>query len=240
MGEWYDLLLKEHTRKMPYDTPVQDPEVVEVTQFEVEPTPTVVEPPTAAQMTAFLVAIRRIAPGSARRVVEIIDAFLLHYYPDGIPEPPPDPAIETVTSTLLASDIMGQLPFGFGVVYPAATERAEFISSEIAFTPGTIAFDAAAGAFSVHTPDPAGPAVAVDVPGTGLIDGLVAANATMTAVPSPGNLGAPGAALKLTYLPAPTLGDGSVVITTSFRKWPEGTAPAASAASLPPFKFGFA
>jgi len=227
---------------MPYDTPVQEPEVVEVTPVDVEPTPTVVEPPTAQQFAALLTAIRRIAPLSARRVVEIIDEVVLHYYPDGLPTPPeelPPPAIETVTSTLSASDIMGQLPFGFGIVYPAATERAEFISSDIAFTPGLIAFDAAAGAFSVHTPDPAGPAVAVDVPGVGLIDGLVPANATMTALPSPGNLGAPGAALKLTYLPAPTLGDGSVVITTSFRKWPEGTAPATSAMSLPPFKFGF-
>jgi len=225
--------------------PNADPNLPYDPRAAVEPRvePLAVDPPTAQQLTALLVAIRRIAPGSARRVVEIIDTFALHYYPDGLPEIPPTvepPPIETSTFNLLASDLMA-LMSGFAVVYPTAGGTVEFLGCELAYTFGTLPFDALAGTFSVRSQG--GTTISDGCAGTGFIDQLVSGTGSIAPLAGPWNIGAVDAPLELAYLPSNmTGGDGTVEVVTSYRKWPAGTAPSAAAAglSIPPFKFGVA
>jgi len=226
-----------------YATQEEYADVPVVTPVEVEPTPLAEPPPppTNIQLGVFLTAIRRIAPLSARRVVELIDEFALHYYPDGIPEPPtvPEtPAIETFTDNLTSADLMA-LALGRVMVSPDAGGTIEFLGGDIAYTFGTLPYVAAGGNFSVRSQG--GATISGGCAGTGFIDQSVSGTGNMPPLGAPWNIGAVDAPLELAYLPTDmTGGDGGADITISYRKWPAGTGPALDARSIPPYKFGVA
>lgn len=217
---------------LPYDTRRDVPPVV---------TP-LVDPPTVPQLVAFLVTIRRVAPQSARRVVEIIDAFLLHYYPDGElpPEGPPPPEIQTVTvpvdsAAILALDTQPKM-----LVAVPAGESLEFVGATATLTFGTLPYVDALGTAVLRVMC-GGTPVSEDVPSSFLTQG---ANFTATIFALPGVALAPDMPLTLTLVGGPvTGGDSTVSVEVNYKSWPAGSGgPAAdpSSKSIPPYKFGVA
>lgn len=226
---------------MPYDTPVQDAPVQEeylnppvVTPVEV--TPLVIEPPTAEQLTVLLTAIRRIAPLSARRVVEIIDAFALHYYPDGWPEPgPPEPPPDTVMNNSISSAsilTLSTVPKEVVPLFPAGSAL-EFRGCAVTFTFGTLPYVDAGGLAALQMK--IGDVVVSEDLSCGFMLGSASSTAAFTALP--GIALQPDLPMTLVMVGGTlTGGDSSMMLDITYGKHPPSGA--AAAASIPPFKFG--
>jgi hypothetical protein len=189
-------------------------------------------------MTVLLVAIRRIAPGSARRVVEIIDKFLLHYYPDGLPEPaPPIPPTDPVTVpiTVGSAEILtlGALPVHLLDAAPAG-QVLELMASDLQYSFGTLPYVVGASTLVIRSMDAAGLPVTLPLSATGLLDQTVnAGSAFALAVPATVAEGAP---LVLHMEGGEvTGGDGTITLNITYRMV---STPSANPASLAPFKFG--
>src|SRR6188768_2843803 len=233
---------------MPYDTPVQDAPVQENYQYlnppvvnpleDPTPVPTVVEPPTAIQIGGLLTAILRIAPLSARRVVEIIDEFALHYYPDGIPEPgPAEPPPDVVMNSSVGSAsilTLSTVPKEVVPVFPAGSAL-EFRGCAVTFTFGTLPYVDAGGLAALQMK--IGDVVVSEDLSCGFMLGSANSTAAFTALP--GIALQPDLPLMLVMVGGTlTGGDSSMMLDITYGKHPP--AGAAFERSLPPYKFGVA
>jgi len=231
---------------MPYDTPVQDAPIQEEYRgLEPPPeqipeiTPLVVDPPTAIQIGALLTAIRRIAPLSARRVVEIVDEFALHYYPDGIPEgggeaePPPDTVMNnSISSASILT--LSTTPKEVVPLFPAGSAL-EFRGCAVTFTFGTLPYVDAGGVAALQMK--IGDVVVSEDLSCGFMLGSASSTAAFTALP--GIALQPDLPLMLVMVGGTlTGGDSNMVLDVTYGKHPP--AGAAALASIPPYKFGVA
>lgn len=217
--------------------PNADPNLPYDPRAGVEPRvePLVVAPPTADQLIVFLVAIRRIAPLSARRVIEIIDEFFLHYFPDGVPEPaPPEPpAPVDATIPVTSPEILALATAPKELVAAPAAGSLTLNSADISYTFGTLAY-VDAGASAMIKIMCGAVALTYDSPVT-FITGGASSSATLSlsgAVPSPNQpltLAISGGAL--------TGGDGTLSVILNYT---EEAGAALDARSIPPYKFGVA
>jgi hypothetical protein len=199
-------------------------------------TPLVIEPPTAEQLTVLLTAIRRIAPLSARRVVEIIDAFALHYYPDGWPEPgPPEPPPDTVMNNSISSAsilTLSTVPKEVVPLFPAGSAL-EFRGCAVTFTFGTLPYVDAGGLAALQMK--IGDVVVSEDLSCGFMLGSASSTAAFTALP--GIALQPDLPMTLVMVGGTlTGGDSSMMLDITYGKHPPSGA--AAAASIPPFKFG--
>ena len=216
---------------LPYDQRVGVPPVV---------APLVVEPPTANQMLVFLGVIRRVAPQSARRVVEIIDEFFLHYFPDGLPEPPPEPPPDVLMNNSISSATiltLSTVPKEVVPIIPPAPGTAlEFRGCAVAFTFGTLPYVDAGGVAMLQMK--IGTVVVSEDLSCAFM--LGSANSTATFVPLPGIALQPDLPITLVMVGGTlTGGDSNMVLDITFAKHPPADA-AALERSLPPYKFGVA
>jgi len=202
--------------------------------------PLVIEPPTAEQLTVLLTAIRRIAPLSARRVVEIIDAFALHYYPDGWPEPgPPEPPPDTLMNNSISSATiltLSTVPKEVVPILPPAPGTAlEFRGCAVTFTFGTLPYVDAGGLAALQMK--IGDVVVSEDLSCGFM--LGSASSTAAFVPLSGIALQPDLPITLVMVGGTlTGGDSNMVLDITYGKHPP--AGAAAAASIPPYKFGVA
>lgn len=221
--------------------PNADPNLPYDSRFDVPPVvaPLVVEPPTAEQLTVLLTAIRRIAPLSARRVVEIIDAFALHYYPDGWPEPgPPEPPPDVLMNNSISSATiltLSTVPKEVVPCFPPGTSL-EFRGCAVTFTFGTLPYVDAGGVAMLQMKI-GGVVVSEDLSCDFM---LGSANSTASFVALPGIALQPDLGITLVIVGGTlTGGDSNMVLDITYGKHPPADA-AALERSLPPYKFGVA
>lgn len=224
---------------LPYDQRAGVPPVVEPR--------VVVDPPTAAQLTALLVAIRRIAPGSARRVVEIIDAFALHYYPDGWPEvtppttpEPPTPQVVNVTVTAAQMLALDTAPVLL-VEAPAAGSALEFLGATVHYTFGTLPYVVGLSELTIRQmtpPSTMGGTMAVPLACAGLLDLSVNGEGTIT--PTSPAIAEEGNFYAVAIISGALLaGDGTITVDFNYQVVP-ATMRSLDPLSIPPYKFGVA
>lgn len=207
--------------------------------------PLAVEPPTAPQMTAFLVSIRRVAPGSARRVVEMIDAFFLHYFPDGVPEAPPpeEPGpTQTVNVTVTSAQLLALDTAPVLLVEaPAAGKALEFMGATVNYTFGTLPYVVGLSELTIRQmtpPSTLGGTMAVALPCAGLLD--LSVNGTGTIAPSVPAIAEEGNFFAVAVISGVLIaGDGTITVDFNYREVP-ATMRSLDPLAIPPYKFGVA